>query len=102
SITTDTDPGSPNFATATASGTIHFTGGLAPYLTEVMSLTGGTGLGNFSADTFNSVCPINSDPCNFQANGTVTLVPEPSTAGLFGIALAALAASRRRAKRLDS
>ncbi len=91
---TDTNVASPGFATATGSGSILFTGGLAPYYAEVLSLTGGSGLASVSMSSFNPVCLPGTDPCGFNSPGTLTFVPEPSTAVLLGGALAALAGLR--------
>jgi hypothetical protein len=93
---TNTTVASPGFATATGSGLIQFTSGLAPYYTEALSLTGGSGYANLNLSSFNPVCALGSDPCGFNASGTLTFVPEPSTALLLGGALAALAALRGR------
>lgn len=95
-VITDTDLASPGFATGTGSGTILFTGGLAPYFAEVLSLSGGTGLANLSLDAFDPVCLPGTDPCGFVSGGTLTLVPESSTVMLLGSALAALSVTRRR------
>lgn len=98
SVTTDTDPLSPGFATATASGTILFTGGMAPYLGEVLSLTGGTGLVDVVFDTFDPLCLPGTDPCTFTYSGTITVVPEPATGLLLALGTVGIAAVRRRVR----
>ncbi len=97
-VVTDTDLSSPGFATATGSGTLLFTSGLAPYFAEMQSLTGGTGVAGVTLNSFDPVCFPGTDPCSFQSSGTLTFVPEPTTAALLGGALAALAMGRRGRK----
>lgn len=94
---TDTDPLSPDFATATGSGTVVFTSGVGAYWTEVLNLTGGTGNVSLSIDSFDPVCAVYSDPCDFDmSSATLTFLPEPSTGALVGGVLFALPMLRRR------
>ncbi len=95
--TTDSDISSPGFGSATASGSVLITGGLAPYLTDVLAMTGGTGIGILDIASFNSLCTTGADPCSFSVTGSLMFVPEPSTALLIGGGLAVLSVRRRRA-----
>ncbi len=93
--TTDTDPLSPDFATATGSGAFLFSGGLSPYLDEVLALSGGTGLAAGTLDTFDAFCLPGADPCTFTIAGALSFVPEPSTGLLLATGLLGLALRRR-------
>ena len=93
--TVDSDPSSPGFTTATATAPLEITSGLGPYLDEILALTGGSGRGTLELDRFRSVCTTGSDPCDFLVSGTLSFVPEPGTALLFGLGLAGLAVQRR-------
>ncbi len=93
--TTDSNPASPTFATATGTLTGRLTGGVAPYYTEVLAITGGTGDFTGLLSTFDPLCIPGTDPCQFSNAGTISFVPEPNTALLLGIGLTALGIRRR-------
>jgi hypothetical protein len=93
--TNTTYPGNPNFGQGSGVGSILFTGGLAPYIDEVLALTDGTGIAQLGSTRFNAVCSTGSDPCSFSLDATLTFVPEPTTALLVGLAMTGLAVRRR-------
>jgi len=86
----------PSFGQGSGTGLVRFHSGAAPYLAEVLALTGGTGLVELSSDRFAAVC-AGSDPCGFSLDARLTFVPEPSAAIFLGTGLAGLAGARRRA-----
>jgi len=89
SIVTDTNPLSPNFATATGSGVVTLTGPSGqPFFDEVAVLTGGSGMLEI---TLSSFIPLAlSDPTTFAYEGTLTTVPIPPAVWLLGFGILGL------------
>lgn len=87
-------PNNPNFGHGTGAGMMQLTSGLAPYFDEAMAYTGGTGQIQVVGEEFNAVCQFGSD-CRYNLSATLNFVPEPTTALLLGLGLAALSRSRR-------
>lgn len=88
-----TDTASPNFGTGSTTGVIQIVSGQAPYYSEVLALTGGTGLVTLTSSPTTSCGAAN--PCNQGTVSTLTFVPEPTTIMLMGLGLVGLAAIKR-------
>jgi hypothetical protein len=91
SVVLVTNPVSPSFLTETGSGTAQVMSGSGAFYEELLTQSGGTGKVLFN---FTNFTPISSGL--FDVAGTMTVVPEPTTASLFILGLASVMVGRQR------